>query len=171
MNAVAQALEAVSEVDLHAASDEADAIRRTADRRAEEMLSQARAEAADLVARRCDAADRLAELEERERLADARAKTRGMVLRAQRSVLDDARAAAHRAVGDLAGDVRLERLLERVATDAHQRLATAGTVEVVAVPDGGFIARAGSREIDYSLRAQVDRVVDAMAIELERLWR
>ena len=171
MIATAQALESVSEVELHTASDHAEAIRRTADRRAEEILSQARAEAADLVARRCDAAERLAEIEERERLADARARARGMVLRAQRVVLDDARAAAHRAVGDLVGDVRLERLLDRVAADAHERLATAGTVDVVAGPDGGFIARAGSREIDYSLRAQVDRVVDAMAIELERLWR
>jgi V/A-type H+/Na+-transporting ATPase subunit E len=158
-------------VELHAAADQADAVRRTGERRAAQIVAQARADAAALIARRCAAAEHLAELDECERLAEARAEARGTVLRAQRSVLGEARADAHRAVRDLVGDPRLERLLRRLATDAHERLATPGPVEIVAAPDGGFLARAGTREIDYSLRAQVDRIVDAMASELERLWR
>jgi vacuolar-type H+-ATPase subunit E/Vma4 len=164
-------LGAVRAAELHAATERADAIRRTGDRGAERIVSQAEADAAAVIAARWAAAERLAQLDERERLAEARAGARGTVLRAQRAVLTDARAAAHRAVRDLVGDPRLERLLDRLAADARERLATAGPVQLVATTDGGFVARAGTREIDYSLRAQVDRVVDAMASELERLWR
>jgi vacuolar-type H+-ATPase subunit E/Vma4 len=164
-------LDAVRELELHVASERADAIRRTGDRGAERIVAQAKADAAALIAARCAAAERLAQLDERERLAEARAGARGVVLRAQRSVLLDARAAAHRAVRDLAGDPRLERLLHRLAADARERLAMAGPVQIVASIDGGFVARAATREIDYSLRAQVDRIIDAMAGELERLWR
>jgi len=164
-------LDAMRDVELHRASERADAIRRTGNLGAEQILAQAQADAAALIARRCAAAERLAQLDERDRLAEARAQARGTVLRAQRSVLIEARAAAHRTVRDMVGDPRLERQLERLAADARGRLATAGPVQIVAAPDGGFVARAGSREIDYSLRAQVDRIVDAMAGELERLWR
>jgi vacuolar-type H+-ATPase subunit E/Vma4 len=164
-------LDTVREVELHAATEQADAIRRTADRGAEQILAQAKAEAAAVIARRCAAAERLAQLDERERLAEARANACRTVLRAQRAALIDARSAAHRAVGDLAGDPGLERLLGRLAADARERLAAAGPVQVLATSDGGFVARAGTREIDYSLRAQVDRIVDAMASELERLWQ
>jgi vacuolar-type H+-ATPase subunit E/Vma4 len=164
-------LDAVRQAELRAASDEADAIRRAADRHADGIVTQARADADGLIARRRAAAEQLAVLEERERLAEARAQARGTVLRAQRSVLTDARAAAHAAARGLAGDARLERLLERLADDARQRLAPAGAVQAIAASDGGFVARAGSREIDYSIGAQVDRILEGMASELERLWR
>ena len=164
-------LDTVREVELHAATEQADAIRRMGDRIAEQILAQAEADAAALIARGCAAAERLAQLDARDRLAEARAGARGSVLRAQRAVLIEARAAAHRAARDLDGEPRLERLLERLAADARARLAAAGTVRVIATTDGGFVARAGTREIDYSLRAQVDRIVDAMASELEGLWR
>jgi hypothetical protein len=101
----------------------------------------------------------------------ARAAGGGPGERARNRAAGAARGAAHRAVRDLAGDPRLEWLLQRLATDARKRLATAGPVQIFATTDGGFVARAGTREIDYSLRAQVDRIVDAMAGELERLWR
>lgn len=171
MSAANGTLDAVREVELHAASERADAVRRAGDRGAERIVAQAEAEAAALIAARCAAAERIAQLEQRERMAEARAGARGAVLRAQRAVLIDARAAAHRAVGDLVGDPRLERLLVRLTADARERLAAPGPVQIIATIDGGFVARAGTREIDYSLRAQVDRIVDAMAGELEWLWR
>jgi vacuolar-type H+-ATPase subunit E/Vma4 len=164
-------LDTVRQVELHAATEQADAIRRAGNRSADQILAQAEADAAALIARRCAAAERLAQLEGRDRLAEARAGARRTVLRAQRGVLIDARAAAQRAVSDLVGDPRLERLLGQLADDARERLAAAEAVRVMATTDGGFVARAGTREIDYSLRAQVDRIVDAMASELERLWR
>ena len=165
------ALGAVRVAELRAASDEADAIRLSGHSRAEQIVTQARAQADALIRRRCAAAEQLAELEARTRLAEARAQARGTVLRAQRAVLGEARTAVHTAVRDLAGDPRLERLLEDLAADARERLAPAGPVEIVTSPDGGFVARSGSREIDYSLAAQVDRFLDTIAGELERLWR
>lgn len=171
MTAAEGTLDAVRQAELRAASDEADAIRRAADRRAEGIVTQARADADALIARRRAAAEQLAGLEERERIAEARAQARGTVLHAQRSVLTDARAAAHTAARGLVGDARMERLLERLAADARQRLAPAGPVQASAASDGGFVARVGSREIDYSIGAQVDRILEGMAGELERLWR
>lgn len=162
---------AVREVELGIAAEEAEAIRRAGNGRAEQITAQARAEAAALIERRCAAAERLAELEARDRLAEVRAGARGTVLRAQQSVLSEARASAHAIVRDLVGDPRLEHLLERLAADARERLAPAGPVEIAPTADGGFVACAGTREIDCSLRAQVDRFLDAMAGELEGLWR
>jgi vacuolar-type H+-ATPase subunit E/Vma4 len=164
-------LAAVRDVELQLASAQADAIRRGGEAQAERTLAQARADAAALIARRCAAAERLAGLEERQRQAEARAEARETVLRAQRFVLCEVRAAAHAAARNLAGDARLERVFERLAADARERLAMCGAVQIAADPDGGFVARAGSREIDYSLPSQVDRIIDGMAGELEGLWR
>lgn len=164
-------LVAVRAAELRAAAEESEVISRAGAARAEQILAQARSDAAALIRRRCAPAERLAELEERERMAEVRAQARGTVLRARQSVLSDVRAAAHAAVRDMVGDPRLERLLERLLADARERLASAGPVEIVPIPEGGFVARAGSREIDYSLRAHVDRWLDALAGELERLWQ
>jgi vacuolar-type H+-ATPase subunit E/Vma4 len=164
-------LAAVRAAELRAAREEAEAIRRAGNSRAERTVAQARADAASLIDRRCAAAERLAELEERDRLAEIRAKARATVLRAQHCVVSEARAAAHAAIHRLAGDPRLERLLERLADDARERLAPAGRVELAAVPEGGFVARAASRQIDYSLSSQLDRWLDATAGDLESLWR
>jgi vacuolar-type H+-ATPase subunit E/Vma4 len=164
-------LAAMRDAELRAAREEADAIRRAADSQAERIVAQARADAAALIRERCAAAERLAELEERDRFAEVRAQARGVVLRAQQSVLSEARAAAHALIGDLVGDPRMAPLLERLRADANERLAHAGRVEIAALADGGFVARAGSREIDYSLSSHLDRWLDAMAGELESLWR
>jgi vacuolar-type H+-ATPase subunit E/Vma4 len=165
------AIAAVRELELRVSAEEADAIRRAGDGHAERITGQARADAAALIERRCAAAERLAALEARDRLAEVRAVARGTVLHAQRCALTEARASAHATVRELVGDPRLDRLLERLAADAHERLADAGPVELSEASDGGFVARAGTREIDCSLRALVDRFLDAMAVELEHLWR
>jgi hypothetical protein len=162
---------AVRELELRVAAEEAGAIRRAGDDHVEQIIEQAREEAAALIEQRCGAAERLAALEARDRLAEVRARARGTVLREQQSVLTEARASAHATVRGMVGDPRLNRLLERLAADARERLVSAGPVELIEAPDGGFVARSGTREIDCSLRAQVDRVLDAMAAELERLWR
>lgn len=164
-------LHAVHDFALGAAATEADAIRRAARERAEKIVADAQGEAAALIAQRRAAAERLADLEERERLAEARAEARATVLRAQRSVLVEARSAVQAAVRRLIDDPRYDRLLKRLTADARERLAPAGPVRITAVPDGGLVARAGSREIDYSLDAQADRCLQAMASDVERLWR
>jgi len=167
-------LVATRTAELRAASEEAEAISQAGAAHAEQIVAQARVDAAELIRRRCAPAERLAEREERERLAEARGQARGAVLRARQSVLSEARMAVHTAVSGLVGHPRLERLFERLADDARERLAPAASpfvVEIAAAPEGGFVARAGSREIDYSLPTHVDRYLDALADELERLWQ
>ena len=161
----------VCDLELRVAAEEAETIRRAGDGRAEVIIARARAEAQALIEQRCSAAERLAEREARDHLAQARAEARGAVLRAQQSALTEARVSAHAAARELAGDPRLSRLLERLAADARERLAPAGPVELTDAADGGFRARAGNREIDCSLGALLDRVLDSMAAELQRLWR
>jgi vacuolar-type H+-ATPase subunit E/Vma4 len=163
-------LAAVQSAALRGAEEEADAILRAAHERAERLLAEARAEADALIAQRRAAALRLAEREERERLARARAAARTVVLEAQRVILDEATTAARATVRSLVDDGRYQRLIERVSADARARLAGAGTVEVAAASEGGIVARAGSLQLDYSLDAQTDRCLQAMAGELERLW-
>ncbi len=164
-------LAAVGDAALTAAAAEAEALRGTAQARAEHLLASARAEAASLVARWQALGERLAEAEERDRLARARADARETVLRAQEFVLIEAIEAAHAAARQLRGDRRYKRLERRLAADARERLSAAGPVQIVPAPEGGFLARGGSRQIDDSLNAQVDRCLEAMAGEMEVLWR
>ena len=164
-------LDAVREAALADASAQAQALRAAARGRAERILAGARAEAAALLADRRDAATRLADLEEHERLADTRAQAAAKVLSARRRVLTEARASALTAAKRLTDDPRYALLLERRAADARRRLRDGGPVRIVPVAEGGFVAKAGSRQIDYSLDAQVDRCLATMAGELERLWK
>ena len=164
-------LDSLKDAAVDSAREEADLIRRAARERAEQILDQAHEEAAALRERRNAVAERLADLEERERLAEARAEARATVLRAQRSVLIDATAQAHAAAARLVDDPRYGRLLERLAADARERLAPIGPARISILPEGGLIARTGNCQIDYSLAAQVERCLQAMASELGRLWR
>ncbi len=164
-------LEAVRDAVLADASAQADALRAAARERAERILAGARAEASALLGERRDAVTRLADLHERERLAEARAQAAATVLAARRRVLTEARSAVVTAARRLTADPRYEPLLERLAADARRRLRDGEPVRIVPVADGGFIAHAGSRQIDCSLDAQVDRCLEAMAGELERVWR
>jgi vacuolar-type H+-ATPase subunit E/Vma4 len=164
-------LEALQVAALATASEAADAISHASQAHTEEIVAAARTESAELAARRRVAAERLADLQERERLAEARSECRATVLRAQRSVLIEATTAVHAAIDRLVEDPRYPLLLDRLAEEARERLSAAGPVQIISIPSGGIVARAGSRQLDYSLHAQVDRCLRAMAGELERLWR
>lgn len=167
----APSLATLRDAALAVAGSRAEALRAAAERRAEQLLAEARAEVDMIISRRRAGAARLADLQQREQLAQARSEARTTVLRSQREVLEEAEAAAREAVRALVGDPRFERLLERLAADARERLSVAGEVQIVAAPAGGLIARAGSLEIDHSVDAQVERVLISPDSDLERLWR
>ena len=163
-------LATVADAALAVAAAEAERVRGDASARATEVIASARAEAAELLERRRAAAELLAAQERAALIAQARAEARASVLRAQRSVLESARAASLAAARGLAADPRYLQLIERLALEARERLAPGGPVEIVDSPGGGFVARAGSREIDYSLERQVARCLDALPGQLEALW-
>jgi len=163
-------LDAVQDAALATTSAEAAAILRAAENRRARDLAEARAEAGEIVSHRRAKAERLAAVEERDRLARARAEARGRVLRAQQAVLAEATESARRAAKQLIEDPRYERLLVLLEADARRRLGRFGRVEIVAAAGGGFLARAGSRQIDYSLDAQLQRCLRSLANELRGLW-
>jgi len=164
-------LDAVAQAALADAESRAREIRDAAGERARRLLAAARAQADALLRERRASAERWVELEQRRRLARAHADAHALVLGAQRSVLLDAREAAHAAARALRDDTRYAQLIERLAVQARQRLAHAGTVEIRATPDGGLIARAGSLQIDHSLHILVERCLRDLAGEAQRLWR
>jgi len=57
---------------------------------------------------------------------------------------------------------------ERLIGDARRRLGA--DVEILDAPDGGIIARAPGRQIDYSLPTQVGRCLAQLEDEVAELW-
>lgn len=154
------------------AARRAERLRRGAEQDRAQLLAGARAEAEALLARRLAIAERLAERERRERLAEARADARRVVLRARRTVLSDTSQAAHAAARELARQPVYAKLMAVLSAEAKERLSTPTEhAHVARAPGGGIVARAGSREIDYSLDSQVNRCMQSLSAELERLWR
>lgn len=163
-------LQTLEQATLASASDEGQQIRDAAAERAQRILAEARAQADALLATRHAEAERQADTQERRRLAQAHTQAREVVLRAQRSVLGQAGEAAHSAARRLVDDPRYVLLLQRQAAEANERLAPAGPVQIITTAEGGLIARAGSRQIDYTLSAQVQRCLESLTGDLERLW-
>ncbi len=163
-------LDALEAATLADARERAREIREATEERARRLLADAHAEARTLLAEQHASAERRAELAERRRIAQARADAHALVLHAQRAVLAEARQAAYAAAQALREDPRYAQLSERLAARARARLASAGPVRIVAAPDGGLLARAGSLQIDNSLSAQVERCLQGLASELRRLW-
>lgn len=154
------------------AAREAEQLRRHAQESRARLLADAHAEAQALLAQRLAIAEQLGERERRERLAEARSEARRIVLCARQAVLTDAHRAARLAAHELMQEPAYAELMRALTTEAQERLSTpAERARVAAAPGGGLLARAGSHEIDYSLDSQVDRCMQTMPDELERLWR
>ena len=66
------------------------------------------------------------------------------------------------AVRGLAADGHPERVFERLAANARERSGDAVRFRSSSNPNGGFVPRAGSRNIDFSLPSHVDRTIDDM---------
>lgn len=164
-------LDAVRNSALTQARAEAEAIRKAAQQQADQILTAAREARAALIAASRAAADRIADVEERERLADVRARARATILAAQQTLVAEATSAAGTRAQTLAQDPRFKALVDRLAESAQVRFQGAGQLEISPSPTGGFIARAGSTQLDYSLDAQLDRCLESMAEELEGLWK
>jgi vacuolar-type H+-ATPase subunit E/Vma4 len=137
--------------------------------RALAQVVQAEAETAALVAHARVEGEAAAELEAISELARARRHARALFLQAQRAVYDDVRRQAHAAVQELRSTPRHGALVERLAARAREVLGPDAEIQRDP-PDGGVVARAGNRSLEYTLPALVERCLDEHAAEIERLW-
>lgn len=137
-----------------------------AHREAGERRAAAGVEAAELIRRATAERDAAAGAARAGRLLQARRDARAIVLRARREACDELRAAARSAAAGLRAD---DGLRGHLAAIAREQLGN--EAELVEPPEGGVIARAGERLVDYSLPAMVDRCLTGLGAELEELWR
>jgi vacuolar-type H+-ATPase subunit E/Vma4 len=142
---------------------------RQASERADAQVVEAEAETTALVDRARAEGEAAAELEAAATLALARRRARSAFLQAQREVYDGVRRQAHEAAQELRSTPRYDELVERLAARAAEVLG-AGAEIVRDPPDGGVLARAGNRRLDYTLPVLVERCLARHATEIERLW-
>lgn len=157
----------------------------------ESVLADARAEASRLLAeadddsrrRIGDAEDRADELRrrarqqgrdaERRRLqqqqADERRRAREAVLRARQAARQRLRADVLERLAERRGEDDLAALTTRCVAAARRQLGDGAQVEVA--DDGGVVARADDRLVDYRLASLVDIVIDDMGTAVQELWQ
>jgi vacuolar-type H+-ATPase subunit E/Vma4 len=115
--------------------------------------------------------ERAAAKEAVRRRATATRKAREIRLRAQQRQIEELRQRALEAVARARDDARYPALLERLAAQVRDQLGPAA--EVVVDPEGlgGVIGRRGRTSVDYTLPALVERAMDDLGGDLERLWQ
>jgi vacuolar-type H+-ATPase subunit E/Vma4 len=128
-------------------------------RQAEELVRRAReeagAQAAVAVARRRVRAER---------------EHRSLVLQAERDVYETFRRRALEEVQARRDTDAYRSLRERLTALAREQLGEGCTIEEDPA-GGGLVATAGSRRVDYTLPALVDRVIASLGTRVEELWR
>ena len=147
-------------------------------RGADTIVAEAEQRAAASVARHIEEARALAHARgERER-AEAHRRARAVVLSARSEAFAELARRAHDAARAIADGPEFAAHVARLTEDARSRLAGAGpgaggdgaAVEIAPAPGGGIIAHAGTRWIDCSLTAEVDRALAAATPDLDALW-
>ena len=162
-------LDAVREVIIADAEEEAERIVSAAREEAERRLEEARNKAELDV----EAARSAAMVEADTRLAMERAAVRREARRAEleararirRSLVES----AVKAVSDRRGSREYQVLLDRLELQVQAQLGQ-GAETTRDPPEGGVIGQCGNRRLDYTIQAVVERVVDAMGPEIEELW-
>lgn len=113
-----------------------------------------------------EAARHAAEADARRVLSAARRSAHALVLSARREIYAElGRDVTERAFGRRED---YEAISSQLIGDARRRLGE--HVEIVPAPDGGIIARAPGRQIDYSLPTQVGRCLAQLDDEVRALW-
>jgi hypothetical protein len=132
---------------------------RDAEERGREIVERARAEGT--------AAAAIASAHEEAR---ARQRARTLVLATRLELYEElarqSRAAAHA----FRGDPGYRTLLERLSAAARFQLGEGTALEVDPL-EGGVRASSGARHVDYTLDALVERCLEGLGSEVERLWR
>lgn len=163
-------LEPVRRALLDDAADQAEALVAAASREVEDSIAE--------VERRCD--EEVAEVEQRsasaaragldQRIADARADAHDAVLGARSRAHDHLVEAAHAAAIAMRDDPRYPALLDHLEAVAREQLGDDAVIDRDPTPDGGIVARLGSRRVDYSLPRLADRALDVLSDEVAGSW-
>ncbi len=145
---------------------EAERLRAEARERSAATVAAARERAGELREDSLAVARRVADDDARRVLSAARGSAHELLLSARREVY----AAVARDVARQASDRREDyrAASERLIADARRRLGA--DVRIVDAPDGGIIAEAPGRQIDYSLSTQVRRCLSQLDDEVAALW-
>jgi vacuolar-type H+-ATPase subunit E/Vma4 len=167
---VVESLRPVRDALLADASREADRLvvgaRRLADQHIADVEEDIDAEVADVARRAGMSATARADH------AAARAHTQShrSMLRSRTDTNRELAAAVGAAVRALRDDARYPELLRHFEAEAKDQLGSEAEVRVDPDPDGGVVATAGSRHVDYTLRALADRALSSLADEVAALW-
>ncbi|HSB37653.1 MAG TPA: hypothetical protein VLD13_01095 [Gaiellaceae bacterium] len=141
-----------------------------ADARASELLEQADAQGERLVAQARIEGEAAAALEGAQEQAHARRSARSAVLTARRTLHEELRREARAAAQKLRSGPAYPALLDRMEATARDQLGEDAAVTRNAPPSGGVLASRGDRLVDYSLDALVERCLNGLGAEVERLW-
>jgi vacuolar-type H+-ATPase subunit E/Vma4 len=148
------------ELAVSAAEDTRRARLAAAHRRVSEIVGSARA-----------AGEAEAELEAARARAGARRRARSVTLAARLELYRELRREALEAAGHLRAQPSYASFIERLERVARSELGANAVIERDAGGAGGVVARAGSRVVDYSLPALVDRCLTVLGERVEELWR
>ncbi len=155
---------------LEDARAEADRVLAGADERAAVKLAEANERGAALIARSRAEGEAIASLAGEGHHAASRRRARVLVLGAQRDLYEEFRRQALAAVHSLRADPRYPALLERLGATARSQLGEDCALELDPGDAGGVRASNGVRRVDYTLDALVQRCIEELGSEVERLW-
>jgi len=165
-----QVLEPVRAALLADAGAEADRIVEEATRSATETMAAAETEAEATIER----SRRRAELSSRAHSERVLARLRNDEQRglhdAQLQLLSQLIETVHVSARRLRDDPRYPALLDQLESMARAQLGEDAVIERDPNPDGGLVARAGTRRVDYRLPVLAERALDDLSDEVAELW-
>lgn len=141
-----------------------------ADEQARELIAQAQRDAEELLARAREEGLAAGRAQGARDAGRGQVLSRWEVLAAQQAVYEELRQRVHTDVMALREEPEYPELLERLAAAAHRDLGEGAELEIDPPGRGGVEARAGSRQVDYTLPSLAERCLQNVGPALARLW-
>jgi vacuolar-type H+-ATPase subunit E/Vma4 len=161
-------LEALREHHLASCREQAAELIRGARAQAQEIATNASADAARLIETARRDGESAADLDLGREWTSSRRRATAVILAAQRASYGELRGALAAAIRS---DPRYPDLLGRMATIAHQRLGPGAEVHIDRHGDGGVVATRTDRRIECSLASMVDASLDQLGPAIREMWR
>ena len=134
-------------------------------------LAEARAEAAALLERARLEGRTIATRERARRRGAAQRRAHELVLQARGALFDELRRRARTEALRLRADPAYPTLIDRLGETARTQLGADAELVTDPPDTGGVSASSGDRSVDYTLAALVDRTIEGLDGEVERLWQ